>query len=95
MRKIIIISTIFSDIDECSSGAANGYCYHFATCTDTTGSFGCGCPTSYVLNPDKRTCSGKYHKVKHENIDISVYFQHVQNFKKKLANANIANIIVK
>ena len=45
-----------SDIDECSEGTHN--CSQI--CTDTDGSFMCGCNNGYRLDFDNVTCNGKY-----------------------------------
>ena len=45
---------MFSDIDECSDG--NNGCSQ--TCTNTIGSFVCGCNSSYLLDNDRVTCIG-------------------------------------
>ncbi len=37
----------------------NGGCNH--TCTNTPGSFYCNCTDGFMLNADKRECSGQYH----------------------------------
>ena len=42
----------FSDIDECSRGTDN--CDH--TCTNTDGSYTCGCNTGYFLESDGHSC---------------------------------------
>ena len=44
-----------SDIDECITNRDN--CQQ--TCTNTRGSFTCGCGSGYRLNSDGRTCRGK------------------------------------
>ena len=45
-----------SDIDECSDGTHN--CSQ--TCTNTNGSFTCGCNNGYLLDVDEFTCNGMY-----------------------------------
>ena len=45
---------MFSDIDECSDG--NDGCSQI--CTNTVGSFVCGCNSSYLLDNDEVTCIG-------------------------------------
>ena len=45
---------MFSDIDECNDG--NDNCSQ--TCTNTVGSFVCGCNISYLLDIDGVTCIG-------------------------------------
>ena len=44
-----------SDIDECTMNRDN--CQQ--TCTNTRGSFTCGCESGYRLNSDGRTCRGR------------------------------------
>ena len=44
------------DIDECSDGTHN--CTQ--TCTNTVGSFTCGCSSGYELDVDGTTCNGMY-----------------------------------
>ena len=44
------------DIDECEDDTDG--CSH--TCTNTQGSFTCGCNDGYVLNVDGTTCDGMY-----------------------------------
>ena len=44
----------FSDIDECNNGTHN--CSQI--CTNTNGSFTCGCNNGYLLNIDEVTCNG-------------------------------------
>ena len=43
-----------ADIDECSDGTHN--CSQ--TCTNTNGSFTCGCNSGYLLDIDGATCNG-------------------------------------
>ena len=45
---------MFSDIDECSDGTDD--CSQ--TCTNTVGSFICGCNSGYELDSDGLTCNG-------------------------------------
>ena len=45
-----------ADIDECSEGIDN--CNQ--TCTNTEGSFTCGCDDGYLLYSDETTCNGIY-----------------------------------
>ena len=45
---------MFSDIDECSYGTDS--CSQI--CTNTVGSFICGCNSGYVLDSDGVTCNG-------------------------------------
>ena len=45
-----------ADIDECSEDTDN--CNQ--TCTNTEGSFTCGCDDGYILDSDETTCNGMY-----------------------------------
>ena len=47
-------SYTFTDIDEC---AGINDCQQI--CTDTDGSFICGCETGYALDPNGKTCTGE------------------------------------
>ena len=42
------------DVDECGADSCS------QTCTNTQGSFTCGCNDGYVLNVDGTTCDGMY-----------------------------------
>ena len=44
------------DIDECTNNTDN--CNQ--TCTNTEGSFNCGCNDGYLLDSDRTTCNGMY-----------------------------------
>ena len=44
------------DIDECTNNTGN--CTQ--TCTNTEGSFTCGCDDGYILDRDGTTCNGMY-----------------------------------
>ena len=48
--------SIDPDIDECTNNTHN--CTQ--TCTNTDGSFTCGCNSGYVLDSDGVTCNGLY-----------------------------------
>ena len=51
------MDTLFHpDIDECIDGTHN--CSQ--TCTNTVGSFTCGCNGGYLLDIDGFTCNGKH-----------------------------------
>ena len=52
-RLVLIFK--FSDIDECSSN--NGGCAQ--VCTNTPGSYTCGCNPGYELDGDGFSCNGK------------------------------------
>ena len=45
---------LFADVNECQSGRNN--CSQ--TCSNTVGSFQCGCTTGYSLQEDRVTCTG-------------------------------------
>ena len=47
---------LYIDIDECEPGRNN--CSQ--TCTNTVGSFECGCLAGYSLQEDGVTCTGEY-----------------------------------
>ena len=47
------------DIDECTNNTDN--CNQ--TCTNTEGSFTCGCNGGYELNSDGTTCNGTYWEI--------------------------------
>ena len=47
------------DIDECTNNTDN--CNQ--TCTNTEGSFTCGCSDGYVLNSDGISCNGMYWEI--------------------------------
>ena len=51
---LIHVNFANSDIDECSIGTDN--CSQ--TCTNTKGSFTCGCNRGYLLDIDAATCNG-------------------------------------
>ena len=48
--------SFYSDIDECNNGTHN--CSQI--CTNTNGSFNCGCKNGYHLHLDEVTCNGMY-----------------------------------
>ena len=52
---IIIIHTLFVDIDECSEG--NSGCSQ--VCTNEPGDYNCSCFNGYILLSDNYTCEGK------------------------------------
>lgn len=49
------MTALFADIDECSDN--NGGCAH--TCSNSDGSFSCGCEAGYSLGSDGLACEGK------------------------------------
>ena len=58
---IIGMFIIISDVDECkptASSQGNGGCEQI--CNNTVGSFYCSCKPGYYLNPDGKTCTGKF-----------------------------------
>ena len=56
-RILVVLLLLFSDIPECEKGLDN--CSE--TCTNTIGSFTCGCHgKGYILAEDGTTCVGKY-----------------------------------
>ena len=59
--SISLYTFIYPDIDECSAGTDD--CTQ--TCTNTVGSFTCGCNSGYVLETDGFTCNGKHKLVYH------------------------------
>ena len=48
---------LYIDIDECSSGNGLRPCQQ--TCTNTIGSYNCGCISGYALQSNGYNCSGK------------------------------------
>ena len=48
---------MFADIDECTIGTSNCAATPTATCTNTLGSFTCGCNAGY--SGDGVTCTGE------------------------------------
>ena len=63
MVHMIIINSLIqkqSDIDECSSN--NGGCAQ--VCTNTPGSYTCGCDSGYELDGDGFSCNGTYDNYK-------------------------------
>ena len=57
MNMYTLIS-ILSDIDECDPDIGTHNCSHI--CTNTIGSFVCGCYNGYLLDDDVTTCIGMY-----------------------------------
>ena len=51
-------STLYLDTDECSSGNGLSPCQQ--TCTNTIGSYNCGCISGYALQSNGYNCSGKH-----------------------------------
>ena len=51
------IHSLHPDIDECSD--ENDGCSQ--TCTNTIGSYICGCNTGFVLDSNGATCNGEYY----------------------------------
>ena len=50
--------SIIPDINECDPDIGTHICDH--TCTNTIGSFICGCNSGYHLDNDDATCIGMY-----------------------------------
>ena len=72
--KYTYIHSLHPDINECSE--ENGGCSQ--TCTNTEGSFNCGCNTGFVLDSDGATCNGEYYmKHTHMFILICMYKMHL------------------
>ena len=55
VKILNIINSFKTDIDECSSN--NGGCVQ--VCTNTPGSYTCGCDPGYELDGDGFSCNGK------------------------------------
>ena len=51
---------LYPDIDECRNGTHN--CSQ--TCTNTIGSFTCGCNNGFLLDTDRATCNGILYRQK-------------------------------
>ena len=56
IHSCIIIIPNYLEIDECSDGTHD--CSH--TCTNTEGSFTCGCNSGYLLDVNGKSCIGRY-----------------------------------
>lgn len=56
VHRITVCSNYHVDVDECDENTDG--C--FQTCTNTVGSFRCGCNLGYELNSDERTCHGEH-----------------------------------
>ena len=52
---LFIYYSIFSDIDECTEGTHS--CNH--TCTNSPGSYRCGCMQGFILSENNRDCMSK------------------------------------
>ena len=63
------------DIDECNLWSDRGGRLCVGVCTNTPGSYTCGCPDGYRMLGDGRTCQGKLQK------NLTKYF--LGYFKKK------------
>ena len=61
---------VHPDNDECSDGKHN--CSQ--TCTNTDGSFTCGCNNSYVLDGDGTTCNGMYNVLQMSGVVLIVSY---------------------
>ena len=51
-----ILTTLYTDINECGTG--NGGCDQH--CTNTKGSYNCSCDDGYVLADNELDCDSKY-----------------------------------
>ena len=55
---------LFSDEDECAIGTATCTCLSLTgcatTCTNTDGSFDCGCSAGFIVGLDGITCAGEH-----------------------------------
>ena len=70
----IYIHFLYPDINECDDGTND--CSQ--TCTNTIGSYICGCNSGFVLNNDGATCNGEYYmKHTHMFILICIYKMHL------------------
>lgn len=58
----IVFNEIFSDVDECAVGTHD--CQQ--VCTNIQGSFSCSCKSGFLMNGDKKTCTGDYHYLQSE-----------------------------
>ena len=56
LMKMHIFISILPDIDECNDGTDN--CPHI--CTNTIGSFFCGCNDGFLLDIDQTACIGMH-----------------------------------
>ena len=65
-----------SDNDECSLGTH--YCTHVLLCTNTIGSFMCGCEIGFKFNIDETRCIGEYY-MKHTHVHTKKHNMYVQN----------------
>ena len=72
---------LYSDIDECSEGTHN--CSQ--TCTNTNGSFTCGCNNCYLLDLDEVTCNGMYKMC----IYIQLYIVCLSNYNNYYKHSNM------
>ena len=76
LTQVHYCTFIYSDVDECSDGT------HVCTqtCTNTNGSFICGCKSGYLLDTDEFTCNGKHKPVNlhiHTHTNIVLTYIHV------------------
>ena len=58
LSVLVTHSILYLDIDECSSGNGLSPCQQ--TCTNTIGSYNCGCISGYALQINGYNCSGKH-----------------------------------
>ena len=71
----------YSDIDECGDGTHN--CSQ--TCTNTNGSFTCGCNDGYLLDLDEVTCNGMYKMC----IYLQLYIVCLYNYNNYYKHSNM------
>ena len=70
------------DVDECEDDTDG--CSQ--TCTNTKGSFTCGCNNGYVLNVDGTACDGMYMVLIYYYVRWEVFFIIVKMFPSPLCN---------
>ena len=58
LSVLVTHSILYLDIDECESGNGLSPCQQ--TCTNTIGSYNCGCISGYALQSNGYNCSGKH-----------------------------------
>ena len=79
--RIIMYNRFYSDIDECNNGTHN--CSQI--CTNTNGSFTCGCKNGYQLDTDEVTCNGMYKTYTYIQLYIVCLYNY-NNYYKLLCN---------